>query len=816
MLDESGARIILLVAPAGYGKTTLAHQWLEGKEAAWYRGSSASADVAALAVGLAAATAKIVPGAGAHMRLRLRATERPEADARILAEMLADDITEWPEEHWLVIDDYQFAMDAPACEDFVETFLSRADPFILIASRRRPRWATARQRMYGRVFEVDRTPLAMNRQEGRKLLSKRSDAAALLSQAAGWPAVIGLAALAGSAFATPAKLPAALYDYFAEELLHALADPERTALCQLAVIPSITNDAATHLLGDRLAHETLAQGIEHGLLRSLTSDQYDLHPLLRAFLQERLRGTEADVSATVTTVGDFLLDHELWDDALELAKQFRTPAFVDMFIRSAWESLLHEGRISTLASLVEFAAEIRLRSVLLDLVEAEIAFRQGAYRKAETLATEATRWLEDDHLLVRAHVRAGQSAHLEGRHKDAVAHHQMAQRFARTSSDQCDAIWGEFVSAAELEGDDCAEVLRRLESLGTESPTDTIRLANGRIVWATRSGTGIPVELFAANHSLPRVDDPLVRSAFLHVWAALLIYTGRYEEALHVTRQQIDELQKNRLEFAMPHTFLNEALALRGLRKFREALTSVQRAESDDGSNARVILAAQTCRIGIQIGKGDLFGALAVQAEVEPDSVARNVVAEFIATRALALACSGEQSAALEAVGAAQSLSARSEPHVISRLALAVASLHGQTESAKYDHIGEALHAVRTADHIDALVTAYRGCPALLNRAAGSDAFGSDLSAIVVRAKDIDLASRAHPTIEIPRAARNHSLTRREVEVIRLVSQGLRNKEIAERFVISEVTVKAHMRSIMRKLGARSRTHAVALFDDLG
>jgi ATP/maltotriose-dependent transcriptional regulator MalT len=29
MLDESGARIILLVAPAGYGKTTLAHEWLD-------------------------------------------------------------------------------------------------------------------------------------------------------------------------------------------------------------------------------------------------------------------------------------------------------------------------------------------------------------------------------------------------------------------------------------------------------------------------------------------------------------------------------------------------------------------------------------------------------------------------------------------------------------------------------------------------------------------------------------------------------------------------------------------------------------------
>ena len=96
MLDESGARIILLVAPAGYGKTTLAHEWLEDKRATWYRGSHASADVAALAVGLARAAAEIVPGAGDRMRQRLRAADRPEEDAAILAEMLAEDVAAGP------------------------------------------------------------------------------------------------------------------------------------------------------------------------------------------------------------------------------------------------------------------------------------------------------------------------------------------------------------------------------------------------------------------------------------------------------------------------------------------------------------------------------------------------------------------------------------------------------------------------------------------------------------------------------------------------------------------------------------------------
>ena len=55
------------------------------------------------------------------------------------------------------------------------------------------------------------------------------------------------------------------------------------------------------------------------------------------------------------------------------------------------------------------------------------------------------------------------------------------------------------------------------------------------------------------------------------------------------------------------------------------------------------------------------------------------------------------------------------------------------------------------------------------------------------------------------------SLTPREVEVLREVAEGNRNKDIAHRLFISEETVKAHMKSILSKLGANDRTHAVTI-----
>jgi NarL family two-component system response regulator YdfI len=55
------------------------------------------------------------------------------------------------------------------------------------------------------------------------------------------------------------------------------------------------------------------------------------------------------------------------------------------------------------------------------------------------------------------------------------------------------------------------------------------------------------------------------------------------------------------------------------------------------------------------------------------------------------------------------------------------------------------------------------------------------------------------------------SLTRRELEVLQMLAGGLSNKEIAARLNISEHTAKFHVASILGKLGAGSRTEAVAL-----
>ena len=54
-------------------------------------------------------------------------------------------------------------------------------------------------------------------------------------------------------------------------------------------------------------------------------------------------------------------------------------------------------------------------------------------------------------------------------------------------------------------------------------------------------------------------------------------------------------------------------------------------------------------------------------------------------------------------------------------------------------------------------------------------------------------------------------LTEREIEVLSHIGRGNRNRDIAEKLFISEATVKVHIKHILEKLGAKDRTHAVAI-----
>jgi DNA-binding NarL/FixJ family response regulator len=92
-------------------------------------------------------------------------------------------------------------------------------------------------------------------------------------------------------------------------------------------------------------------------------------------------------------------------------------------------------------------------------------------------------------------------------------------------------------------------------------------------------------------------------------------------------------------------------------------------------------------------------------------------------------------------------------------------------------------------------------------------AAGDALLAPAVTRRLIGEFARQRPR---PRPDGLEELTNREIEVLRLVAEGLSNREIADRLVLSDETVKTHVSHVLGKLSLRDRTQAVVIAYESG
>ena len=95
---------------------------------------------------------------------------------------------------------------------------------------------------------------------------------------------------------------------------------------------------------------------------------------------------------------------------------------------------------------------------------------------------------------------------------------------------------------------------------------------------------------------------------------------------------------------------------------------------------------------------------------------------------------------------------------------------------------------------------------AIKSIAKGGEYFPSDVTKALLQKQKITPNVTQSPLIS--------ELTEREIEIIRAVSQGLSNKEIAEKLFVSESTIKTHVSSLLLKLNAKRRTQAIQISKD--
>lgn len=816
LLDESTSRVILLVAPAGYGKTTLARQWLENRPHAWYRGTPASADVAALVRGLATELASVVPGTGQRVDQRLRLTAEPERDVALLAELLAADLDEWPGDAWLVLDEYHLVTESKISETFVDLLLTQTSLSVIIATRRRPRWATARRILYGDFFEIGRSMLAMSPSEAAAVLAhRRTTIPGLQALAEGWPAVIGLAALTNDPMLPDADLPRPLYEFFAEELLADLRESTRSYLCQLAISPTISRDLIRVVCG-AFAEDVLSEASRVGILGVNAVGDIELHPLVHEFLRSRVAKLPTHVGSTaVATISRWLIANGEWDDAFAVASRFHSDHLIIPLIEAAFPQLLREGRLPTLRRWLDAARNGSLSSPLLEVVDAELRFRAGSFGEAEQIALHAAESAADgpDVKFQALHL-AGASAYQRDEFNRAFEFHRQALEVGRSRAAVRKATWGQFLSAVQLEMlDEANRLLGDLRSLSDGSADARIQLATGKLLIAGR-GEGFSQETLAEARGvlglIPHSTDPKISSSFIHLTANALATAAYYDEALQLIYRALADVRRYRLDFALPFSNLIAANAYFGLRRFREANGFLDECENAARSaeDRYVLLTARALRARLLVSIGAYEEAVATTAEEPPRIPTQAIYGEYLASRALALACAGDGTGALRIAEQAAEMTRGIEARALAAATRAVVAL-GNAQTPDTEVIRQAFRTALNLGSNDAFVAAFRGRPPLV-RVIGEDArLAGPAREILDRSRDLDLARFAGFDVRQSNRARGGlALSPREGEVHQLLAEGLSNREIARAMFISEPTVKVHVRRILQKLGVRSRTQA--------
>lgn len=820
LLDAATGQAIVAVAPAGYGKTALVAEWLHSKPlAAWLKASSSTADLAACSTTLAEAATAVVPGAGQRLRARLRVGETPEQAARPLAELLAEDLADWPADAWLAVDDYHLLADSGPVEEFFDWLLTLAPVKLVVTSRRRPAWVSARRVLYGEITEIGRDDLAMTEEEVSRVLAGSDAVSALVERAQGWPAVVGLAAISTSRALPNERVADTLFRYFAEEVFRSEPPEVQRFMLAAAVPTAIETSPAGDLLGVPGASDAIARLRAEGLLHD-SGSAVVFHPLLREFLLRKLEAEEPEWRlALYDQAIENARDAGRWEEGFDLAIACGRSETAAEIMRAAVGQLLDWGRIETVERWLTACGPVAVEHPELVLAKAEVLIRRGELFEASALAEDLARRLPvgDPHLSAARYL-AGRAFHLLSEDERALECHLRASEAATNAHDLTNALWGATVLAAQLESDTIDRLVEQMEDVASADLDGRLQLASGYAFLASRQTTlaGVWTKMEPLVHVADQATDPMAQNSFLIAAAYLNVSRARYRLAREFADRAVENCEHYRLGLIKSAFCLCYRVAADiGLRRFAQAEQTLDEISRLGIDHTRVIVAElRNLQTKLLIAKGDPERVLAGGARVDGGPGA--AVGEYAGLVALAAAAVGDTARSRAAVRRARGATRSIEAEFYSRFAILVSRIAAGAPAERARREASQLVAdAADAEMLDAFVLAYRAHPPVLSVLA-DDPAAELVRAVTREARDDQVARRAGIATGDGRLrSEPELLTPREREVLELLSEGLANAEIARRLFISEKTAKVHLYHIFEKLGVKTRVQAVLAARDL-
>ncbi|MGZ8694801.1 MAG: hypothetical protein ACXWYS_05120, partial [Gaiellaceae bacterium] len=308
----AAAHVVSIVAPAGYGKTTLCAQWArrDGRACAWLTVDERDNDPVVLLRHLAGAVDRAV---GLDQNVFDDLAGPGESVWTAALPRLGAALARVPEPLLLILDDAHLACsdDATTALELIAAHLAPGST-IALAGRRASRLPLARLRAAGELAELDSAELRLTSRE-TALLARAlgldldiEGIAALRRRSEGWPAGVQLIALAvhGEPYEDgPRRLPsgsdAFLVDYFRSEVVAGLTEGELAFARRTSVLDRLSAPLCRAVLdGARAAGRRLEALVDEGaFLVPLDTERrsYRYHVLFREFLRHELETDEPEL-----------------------------------------------------------------------------------------------------------------------------------------------------------------------------------------------------------------------------------------------------------------------------------------------------------------------------------------------------------------------------------------------------------------------------------------------------------------------------------------------------------------------------------------
>jgi LuxR family maltose regulon positive regulatory protein len=843
----AGHRLTLVSAPAGFGKTTLIGEWVAacGRPAAWLSLDEGDSDPSRFLIYLIAALQTVAPGIGEGVLTVLHSPQPPPPESTLTA--LLNDVTTIPSAVVLVLDDYH-VLDAKPVDDALAFLVEHLPPqlHLVIATREDPALPLPRLRARGQLTELRGADLRFTLGEAAEFLNRvmdldlsDEDVAALEARVEGWIAGLQLAAISVQGREDAAGFIKSftgshhfVLDYLLEEVLRRQPDPVQTFLLRTSIL-----DRLCGALCDAVMFESSASGqetleyLERANLFIVPLDNerrwYRFHHLFAELLRQRLRQSAVSLGSVDqyhSRASEWYEENGLEIEAFQHAAAGHDIERAERLIEGRGMPLQFRGALAPILHWLE-----SLPTTVLDARPSLwVTYAQVLLASGQTTSIEPK---------LQAAERALQDAQTDDRTRDLVGRIASVRAMLALSQNQVETIIAQSRRALEylhpdnlpfrtsavyklgyayqLQGD-------RAEARRAYSEAISMCQASGNTINDIMASIGLGA-IQEADNQLHQADETYQR--VLQIAADLRFPV--VSEA-HLGQARI-RYQWNDLEAA-------ERSLQQGLRLARQ-LENVDRP-----------VACQVLLARLRLAQGDVAGAAAVLAEADQAARQHDFVLqmpEVAAAQVLTLLQQGNLSAAAllaqahdiplsqarvhlaqgdpsAALAALEPFRRRVEERAWADEQLKVTVLqavahHAHRSSNKAGQmLGEALALAEPGGFVRIFVD--EGAPmARLLREALSRGVRPEYVRRLLAAFPVDEAERAaSPATRVAGSRLAEPLSRRELEVLALIAEGLTNQEIAARLYLSRHTVKAHTRNIYAKLGVSSRTQAVAKGRALG